>query len=395
MHALPLDQLLVLDLTRHRAGPVASRLFADGGARVIKIESPSDAGDSMGGAREGFDYQNLHRHKQSLALDLKHPQGRRVFHALARQADVVLESFRPAVKHRLGADYETPQALNPRIICGSISGFGQDGPYGDRPAVDQVVQGMSGLMSVTGLPGQGPLRAGAAIADVGAGMVLSQGLLMALYQRERTGVGQWVHTSLLESLVAILDFQVARWLGTGDVPTQAGNDHPTLMPTGVFPTADGQVTLAAAEEPRFKALCEILALPHLLADPRFRSVPLRGRHREALSAELAGRTRRFASEELIALLNAAGIPCGPIYTIDQAMNDPQMQHLRMSGRVTHPRLGSLSLLGQPLHFEGCGGRPPLRAAAPEHGQHTDEILSELLGYGRSDIEALRAQGAVA
>jgi len=395
MHALPLDQLLVLDLTRHRAGPVASRLFADGGARVIKIESPSDAGDSMGGAREGFDYQNLHRHKQSLALDLKHPQGRRVFHALARQADVVLESFRPAVKHRLGADYETLQALNPRIICGSISGFGQDGPYGDRPAVDQVVQGMSGLMSVTGLPGQGPLRAGAAIADVGAGMVLSQGLLMALYQRERTGVGQWVHTSLLESLVAILDFQVARWLGTGDVPTQAGNDHPTLMPTGVFPTADGQVTLAAAEEPRFKALCEILALPHLLADPRFRSVPLRGRHREALSAELAGRTRRFASEELIALLNAAGIPCGPIYTIDQAMNDPQMQHLRMSGRVTHPRLGSLSLLGQPLHFEGCGGRPPLRAAAPEHGQHTDEILSELLGYGRSDIEALRAQGAVA
>jgi crotonobetainyl-CoA:carnitine CoA-transferase CaiB-like acyl-CoA transferase len=285
--------------------------------------------------------------------------------------------------------------LNPRIICGSISGFGQDGPYGDRPAVDQVVQGMSGLMSVTGLPGQGPVRAGAAIADVGAGMVLSQGLLMALYQRERTGVGQWVHTSLLESLVAMLDFQVARWLGTGDVPAQAGNDHPTLMPTGVFPTADGQVTLAAAEEPRFKALCEILALPHLLADPRFRSVPLRGRHREALSAELAGRTRRFASEELIAMLNAAGIPCGPIYTIDQAMNDPQMQHLRMAGRVTHPRLGALPLLGQPLHFEGCGGRPPLRAAAPEHGQHTDEILSELLGYGRSDIEALRAQGAVA
>lgn len=395
MHPLPLDQLLILDLTRHRAGPVASRLFADGGARVIKIESPSDAGDSMGGAREGFDYQNLHRHKQSLALDLKHPQGRRVFHALARRADVVLESFRPEVKHRLGADYETLAALNPRIICGSISGFGQDGPYGGRPAVDQIVQGMSGLMSVTGLPGQGPVRAGAAIADVGAGMVLSQGILIALYQRERTGKGQWVHTSLLESLMSILDFQVARWLATGEVPAQAGNDHPTLMPTGVFPTADGQVTLAAAEEPRFKALCEILQLPQLLADPRYRSVPLRGRHREALSAEIAGKTRRFGSAELVAQLNAAGIPSGPIHTIEQAMNDPQMQHLRMSGQVVHPRLGPLSLLGQPLHFEGCGGRLPLRAAAPEHGEHTDLVLMELLGCSRSEVEALRAQGAVA
>ena len=395
MRPLPLDQLLILDLTRHRAGPVASRLFADCGARVIKIEAPSDVGDSMGGSREGFDYQNLHRHKQSLALDLKQAQGRRVFHELARRADMVLESFRPGVKHRLGVDYETLKALNPRIICGSISGFGQDGPCASRPAVDQVVQGMSGLMSVTGLPGQGPVRAGAAIADIGAGMVLSQGLLMALYQRERTGEGQWVHTSLLESLVAILDFLVARWLSPGEVPAQAGNDHPTLMPTGVFPTADGQVTIAAAEQPKFKALCEILQLPQLLADPRYATVPLRGRHREALSAEIGARTRGFTSAGLVEALNAAGIPCGPIHTIAQAMNDPQMLHLRMSGHVTHPRLGPQALLGQPLHFEGSGGRPPLRAAAPEHGQHTDEILSGLLGYGRGDIAALRAQGAVA
>ncbi|HSV50689.1 MAG TPA: CoA transferase [Burkholderiaceae bacterium] len=392
--SLPMGDLLVLDLTRHRAGPIASRLFADWGARVIKIEQPWDAGDSMGGSREGFDYQNLHRNKQSLTLNLKAAEGRALLHQLARRADVVLESFRPDVKFRLGADYDCLREINPRIICGSISGFGQDGPYRARPAVDQIIQGMAGLMSVTGFAGQGPVRAGAAVADMSAGMVLAQAVLMALYQRERTGEGQWVHTSLLESLVSLLDFQVARWLSTGDTPTQAGNDHPTLMPTGLFPTADGHVNIAAAEDPKFKALCEILGLPELAEDPDYRTVAQRSSRRQQLCAMLAAQTSARTSAALIEQLNSHGIPCGPLYSIDEAMNDPQMQSLRMTHAIEHPRLGPLHLLGQPLHLEGAGGRAEVRSAAPGHGEHTEEILSGLLGYERTAIAALRAAGTI-
>jgi len=391
--SLPFGDLLVLDLTRHRAGPVASRLFADWGARVIKIEEPSDLGDSMGGSREGFDYQNLHRNKQSLTLNLKDSDGRAVLHKLARQADVVLESFRPDVKYRLGVDYEYLREINPRIICGSISGFGQTGPYRTRPAVDQIIQGMAGLMSVTGFPGQGPVRAGAAVADMSAGMVLAQAVLMALYQRERTGKGQWVHTSLIESLVSMLDFQVARWLSTGDTPAQAGNDHPMLMPTGLFPTADGHVNIAAAEDPKFKVLCEILDLPGLTDDPDYLTVAQRSVSRRKLCAILAEKTSARTSEDLIVKLNAGGIPCGPLYTIDEAMNDEQMKSLEMTRAINHPRLGPLELLGQPLHLEG-GGRAEVRSAAPEHGQHTEEILSSLLGYEKSAIAAMRAAGTI-
>jgi crotonobetainyl-CoA:carnitine CoA-transferase CaiB-like acyl-CoA transferase len=392
--SLPLGDLLVLDLTRHRAGPVASRLFADWGARVIKIEQPSDVGDSMGGSREGFDYQNLHRNKQSLTLNLKAAEGRAVLHQLARRADVVLESFRPEVKFRLGVDYECLREINPRIICGSISGFGQDGPYRERPAVDQIIQGMAGLMSVTGFPGQGPVRAGAAVADMSAGMVLAQAVLMALYQRERTGMGQWVHTSLIESLVSLLDFQVARWLSTGDAPAQAGNDHPMLMPTGLFPTADGQVNIAAAEDEKFKALCAILGLPQLAGDPDYQTVAQRSSRRRQLCAMLADKTSARTSADLIEQLNAQGIPCGPLYTVDEAMNDPQMQSLRMTRAIEHPRLGTLRLLGQPLHLEGAGGRAEVRCAAPEHGEHTEQILSGLLGYDSAAIAAMRAAGTI-
>ncbi|HEY3918525.1 MAG TPA: CaiB/BaiF CoA-transferase family protein [Stellaceae bacterium] len=394
MAPLPFTDLLLLDLTRHRAGPVASRFFADWGAQVIKIEAPTDVSDSMGGDRRGFDYQNLHRNKRSLSLNLKTAEGKSIFGKLARRADIVLESFRPSVKHRLGVDYETLRQANPRIICGSISGFGQAGPYAERPAVDQIIQGMSGLMSVTGLAGQGPVRAGAAIADISAGMVLVQGILTALYQRERTGQGQWVHTSLLESLVSVLDFQVARWLRTGDVPGQAGNDHPTLMPTGLFPTADGQVNLAAAEEPKFAALCEVLQLSDLLQNPEYRTVEARSAHRQKLCALLAEKTRAIPSSELIERLNAAGVPCGPVYSVDEAMTDAQMKSLGMSIPVDHPRLGPFELLGQPLSLEASGGRPAARFPAPDHGEHTDDILSKLLGYEKAAIDAMRSRGVI-
>jgi crotonobetainyl-CoA:carnitine CoA-transferase CaiB-like acyl-CoA transferase len=400
MATLPFTDLLLLDLTRHRAGPVASRFFADWGARVIKIEAPTDISDSMGGERAGFDYQNLHRNKQSLSLNLKTDEGKAIFKKLALRADIVLESFRPSVKYRLGVDYDSLRQANPRIICGSISGFGQTGPYAERPAVDQIIQGMSGLMSVTGLAGQGPVRAGAAIADISAGMVLVQGILTALYHRERTGEGQWVQTSLLESLVSVLDFQAARWLRTGDVPGQAGNDHPTLMPTGLFPTADGQVNLAAAEDPKFAALCEVLQLSHLLDDPDYRTVEMRGAHRQKLSAILAEKTRAIASAALVDKLNAAGVPCGPVYSIGEAMEDEQMKSLGMNIPVDHPRLGSFDVLGQPLSLADKGslagndGRPSARLHAPDLGENTDDILSKFLGYEKATIEALRSRGVI-
>jgi len=390
---LPFTDLLLLDLTRHRAGPVASRFFADWGAQVIKVEAPSDVSDSMGGKREGFDYQNLHRNKKSLSLNLKTDEGKSIFTKLALRADIVLESFRPSVKYRLGVDYESLRQTNPRIICGSISGFGQTGPYAERPAVDQIIQGMSGLMSVTGLAGQGPVRAGAAIADISAGMVLIQGILTALYHRERTGEGQWIHTSLLEALASVLDFQVARFLRTGDVPGQAGNDHPTLMPTGLFPTADGQVNLAAAEDPKFATLCEVLQVSHLVRDADYSTVQARSTNRQKLCAILSEKTRAISSAELIEKLNAAGVPCGSVYSIDEAMQDEQMKSLGMNIPVDHPQLGPFEVLGQPLSLEGNGGRPAARFAAPDLGEHTDEILSNL-GYDKAAIESLRSRGVI-
>lgn len=393
MATLPFTDLLLLDLTRHRAGPVASRFFADWGAQVIKVEAPSDFSDSMGGKREGFDYQNLHRNKRSLSLNLKTDEGKSIFGKLALRADIVLESFRPSVKYRLGVDYASLRQANPRIICGSISGFGQAGPYAERPAVDQIIQGMSGLMSVTGLAGQGPVRAGAAIADISAGMVLVQGILTALYHRERTGEGQWVHTSLLESLTSVLDFQVARWLRTGDIPGQAGNDHPTLMPTGLFPTADGEVNLAAAEDPKFAALCEVLQLSYLLRDPAYSTVETRSANRQKLGAILSEKTRAISSAALIDGLNAAGVPCGPVYSIGEAMQDEQMKTLGMNIPVDHPKLGPFEVLGQPLSLEGNGGRPAARFAAPHLGEHTDEILSNL-GYEKAAIGAMRSRGVI-
>jgi len=394
MSYLPLKDILVLDFTRHRAGPVTSRLLADFGARVIKIEGPTDLGDSMGGSRHGFDYQNLHRNKQSLSLNLKSDEGRAIFRDLARKADVVLENFRPDVKHRLGVDYETTRKINAAIVYGSISGFGQVGPYRERPAVDQVIQGMTGFMSVTGLPGQEPVRAGAAVADISAGMVLAQGVLMALYQREKTGQGQWVHTSLVESLFAVLDFQVGRWLATGEVPERAGNDHPTLMPTGLFPTADGHVNIAAAEQPKFRALCEALRIPELAEDPRYASTSQRSAGRHELCQALAARTRHYTSAELQEKLNAAGIPCGPLYTIEEAMNDVQIKSLGLTHKVNHPRLGSIEMLGQPIHLEGAGEPPGVRSPAPEHGEHSEEILSGLLGLDKRVIEDLRTRGVI-
>ncbi len=388
-----LARFRVLDLSRVRAGPTCVKQLADFGADVIKIESPPgvDANEGMGGPRMGPDFQNLHRNKRSMTLNLKLPQGREVFARLAKTADVVVENYRPDVKYRLGVDYESLKAINPRIILASISGFGQDGPYLDRPGFDQIAQGMSGLMSVTGHPGQGPMRTGAAIADVSAGLFAALGILTALLEREASGQGQWVQSSLLMSGIALLDFQAARYLMDGEVPPQVGNDHPTSMPTSAYTTADGHINVAASGEGMWKRLCPAVDRADLLERAEFDSQANRAKNRKALNAELNAALSKKNSEEWISILNAAGVPCGPIYRMDQVFADAQVQHIGAAAKLKHPALGEIRIIKQAA---GLSRTPATMASAtPELGQHTDEVLAEA-GYTAAEIAALRAAKAI-
>jgi crotonobetainyl-CoA:carnitine CoA-transferase CaiB-like acyl-CoA transferase len=389
---LPLSKYTVLDLTAHRAGPTAVRQLADWGANVIKIEAPKSISNDKGsliGSRNGFDFQNLHRNKRSLTLNLKTEEGKAVFMDLAKNADIIVENFRSAVKFRLGIDYDEVKKVNPRIIYGSIAGFGQTGPYGKRPGVDQIAQGMGGLMSITGLPGEGPVRVGIPICDLTAGIFLAQGIMVALIDRETTGKGQWVHTSLLESIIQMLDFQGARWLIKGEVAPQAGNNHPTGTPTGVFPTSDGHINIAAAGTNLFDRMNEAMGADDLAADERFRDGGDRTKHREELNERISGYTKGKTSDEWIEILNDAGVPCGPIYNIDQVFANEQVQHLGIAKTVNHKNLGTMNVVGQALNMTGTPQPDTLRMATPELGEHTDDVLAEL-GYDSDKIAALHS-----
>ena len=389
--AMPLSRFKVLDLTRVRAGPTAVRQLADWGADVIKIEAPPTPGEGLGGPRHGPDFQNLHRNKRSLTLDLKAREGIEIFRKLVRGADVLVENYRPDVKTRLGIDYDALKRLNPRLVYASISGFGQSGPYRDRAGFDQIAQGMGGLMSITGLPGQGPVRVGIPVADLSAGIFTAMGILVALLEREVSGEGQYVESSLLAAQIAMLDFQAARWLIAQEVPEQAGNDHPTTIPTGVFKTRDGHINIASAGDEIFGRLCRALEVPELAEHPDYRSGRLRSQHRKALNAAIEAITIARDSADWIDRLNKAGVPAGPIYAMDQVFADPQVRHLGIAQPVEHPTLGGLELVGQAVTLSRTPSR--LKTASPDPGEHTDAILREC-GYSDADIAGFRERRVV-
>ena len=385
----------ILDLTRYRAGPTAARQFADWGADVIKIELPptleEQSTEDPVKDRHGPDFQNLHRNKRSLTLNLKDPDGLSLFKRLADQSDVVIENYRPDVKYRLGIDYEKLRESNPRLVYASISGFGQDGPYEKRPGFDQIAQGMGGLMSITGLPGQGPVRAGIPIADLSAGMYCAIGILVALLEREVSGQGQWVQSSLLQAQIAMLDFQAARWLVDHNVPPQAGNNHPTSIPTGVYPTADGHINIATAGGQIYERLCRALGDEELINHPDYATGTARSDNRDALNQRLSVLIRQKTSAEWVEILNNAGVPCGPIYNIDEMFDDPQVKHLGMAVPLAHQTLGDIEIVGQAAALSRTPSR--IHAATPELGQHTDEILDGL-GISPDKISNLRERGIV-
>ncbi len=384
----PLARFNVIDLTRVRSGPTCVRQLTDWGADVIKIESPAalEISDGWDGERTDPDFLNLHRNKRSITLNLKDPDGMAIFRKLADRADVLVENFRPDVKFRLGIDYETLKQTNPRLVYASISGFGQDGPYASRPGFDHIAQGMGGLMAITGLPGQGPVRAGIAISDTGSGIYCAMGVLTALLEREVSGEGQWVQTSLLQAMIAMLDFQAARWLVAGEVPPQAGNDHPTKTPIGVFPTADGYINISAASDFMWERLCKALGAEELLARPEYATGDLRTQNRARCHRDIAEFTRRRTTREWMEAFDEGSVANGPIYRMNEVFADPQVRHLGMAVKVKHPALGEVELVNQPFVLSRTPSE--IRSATPERGEHTDEVLREF-GYSDGQIADLR------
>ena len=388
---LPLTGVKVIELCLARAGPTCVRHLSDWGADVVKIEAVNEGGEDITGRRDGFDYQNLHRNKRCIEINLKSPEGHAIFMRLVKTADVIVENMRSTVKHRLKVAWEDVHKVNPRLVYGSISGFGQTGPYANRPGVDQIAQGMSGLMSVTGAPGQGPMRVGIPIGDTASGTHLAMGIAMALFDRERTGEGRWVHTSLLESLIYMMDFQSARWLVDKKVPGQAGNEHPQGVPTGVYASSDGYINISATSTRLWHGLCDALGKPVWKTKAEWSTQAGRRGDRRGVNGAIAEIAKTKTTAHWVKAFGDAGVPCGPIYTVDQVFDDPQVKHIGIAAPVHHPRLGKMDLVASPLNFSGT--TRALRCATPDPEQFTDDILTTV-GYTKEEVAQLRTRKIV-
>ncbi|MEM7744693.1 MAG: CoA transferase [Pseudomonadota bacterium] len=388
-----LDHIRVLDLTRVRSGPTCVRQLADWGADCIKIEMPAalEADGALGAGRATSDFQNLHRNKRSLTLNLKDDTGHAVFMKLVEKADVVVENFRPDVKNRLGIDYDTLAAVNPRIILASISGFGQDGPYAKRPGFDQIAQGMGGLMSITGAPGEGPMRVGIPVADLTAGHFTAQGILIALLEREKSGKGQWVHSSLLQAQIAMLDFQASRWLMAGEIAPQTGNEHPTTVPTNLYPCSDGAVNIAVSGDVIWRRLCDALGKPEWAENPDYADAAKRKENRDALNAEIAAVTSTMPMAQVVETMLEAGVPSGPAYKINEVFADEQVQHLGMAADITTLPFGPTQMVSQPITMSRTN--TAMVAHPPDRGEHTREILAEA-GYDAHEIADMMTKNVI-
>ncbi len=388
-----LSHIRVIDLTRVRSGPTAVRQLADWGADVIKVEAPEsvEPDGALGASRHTSDFQNLHRNKRSITLNLKQPEAIEILMKIVETSDVVVENFRPDVKERLGVDYESLKSRNPKIILASISGFGQDGPYAKRPGFDQIAQGMGGLMSITGAPGEGPMRVGIPVADLTAGLFCAMGIQTALLEREKSGLGQWVNTSLLQAQIFMLDFQAARWLSENHVAGQAGNNHPTSVPTGVFKTSDGSINLAVAGETIWKRFVEAVDKGEWLEMDEFKNAKERLKNRDYLNKLIEEVTITKTSDEWVEKLEKVGVPCGPINSIDKVFDDPQVKHLGIAQSIDTIPFGQTHLVGQPFNLS----RSPsiMKQRPPEKGEHNEDVLLDL-GYSSEELDELKSKNII-